>query len=179
VADLADEPPPPVGRARDGRGRPRNPRQRDRLGRPLPPGGSALSDPDRQPVEPIPDELDLSPGQALDLAQRLLDEGRAFGAHEVLEAVWKAAPAGERELWRSLAQLAVGVTHLERGNPAGACALLRRGAGGLVAYRGQAPATAAPHGIGLSGLVDTALAVAAEVEQGRDVTVPRLQLRGQ
>ena len=52
-------------------------------------------------------------------AQRLLDAGLPFHAHEVLEAAWKAAPPDERELWRGLAQLAVGLTHLQRGNGRG------------------------------------------------------------
>jgi predicted metal-dependent hydrolase len=75
----------------------------------------------------------------LDEAQRLLDAGRAFQAHEVLEATWKAAPEQERELWRGLAQLAVGLTHRQRGNNAGAAALLRRGADRIAAYASDPP----------------------------------------
>jgi hypothetical protein len=30
----------------------------------------------------VPDDLDLPTDEAIDYAQRLLDEGRAFGAHE-------------------------------------------------------------------------------------------------
>ena len=82
-------------------------RSRDALGRPLPDGH-----PDAAP--PVP-ELALPPEQALDLAQELLDDGRAFFAHEVLEAVWKACPPTERDYWQGLAQLCVGVTHLQRG----------------------------------------------------------------
>jgi predicted metal-dependent hydrolase len=54
----------------------------------------------------------------------------------VLEAVWKAAPPDERQLWRGLAQLAVGVTHSQRGNRKGAAALLQRGAANLLAHDG-------------------------------------------
>src|SRR4051812_50118175 len=82
-------------RGRDEAGRPRNARPRDRLGRPLPPGSTG--------VEPVPDELGLPPDEALDYAQRLLDEGRPFGAHEVLEAVWEAVQGtqpDEEALWR-------------------------------------------------------------------------------
>ena len=50
-----------------------------------------------------------------------------FHAHEVLEDAWKAAPEAERELWRGLAQLAVGLTHAARGNTRGGVALLERG----------------------------------------------------
>jgi uncharacterized protein len=155
---------PRPGRARDEDGRPRNDRPRDRLGRPLPPGSAG--------VEPVPDELDLGPDDALDYAQRLLDEGRAFGAHEVLEAVWKAAPPTERELWRSLAQLAVGVTHLERGNPAGARALLERGTAGLGPFR-RTP----PHGIAVDRLISQGRAVVEELATGGTPAVPVLRLR--
>jgi len=109
-------------RDRDGTGRPRNARPRDRLGRPLdrPPGTAG---PDAPPPDPPP----LEPAAALETAQRLLDDGRPFEAHEVLEAVWKSTP-DQPGLWRGLAQLAVGVTHRDRGNLRGATALLRRGA---------------------------------------------------
>jgi hypothetical protein len=124
-------------------------RARDALGRPLPDGH-----PDA--VEPVPEQA-LPPDQALDLAQRLLDEGRAFFAHEVLEAVWKAQ--GKERYWQGLAQLCVGVTHLQRGNPEGAISLLRRGSGNL------------------SGrLAVWGLAAADRIASG-DLTVPSLRLR--
>jgi len=104
-------------------------RARDALGRPVPEGS-----PDA--VEPVGDAA-LPPQQALDLAQSLLDEGRAFSAHEVLEAVWKACPVEERDYWQGLAQLCVGVTHLQRGNVEGATTLLRRGASHLTGRLAQ------------------------------------------
>ena len=106
-------------RDRDAAGRPRNARPRDELGRPLSRDAAGES--------PLPDDLTLPPGAALDLAQELIDSGRAFRAHEVLEASWKAAPPAERDLWQGLAQVAVGLTHAQRGNARGAAALLRRG----------------------------------------------------
>jgi hypothetical protein len=109
-----------TGRDRDAAGRPRSARPRDVTGRPLPRGAVG--------VPGIPEGLVVPAPEALATAQVLLDEGRPFAAHEVLEAVWKAAPAAERELWRGLAQLAVGLTHLQRGNGRGAAALLRRAA---------------------------------------------------
>ena len=110
----------------------------------------------------MPDDLVLAPEQALSLAQRYLDEGRPFQAHEVLEASWKSAPAGERDLWQGLAQIAVGLTHAQRGNATGAAALLRRGADRV---RGYLPAGAGPHGIDVAGIVQTADALAAGVER--------------
>jgi hypothetical protein len=142
-----------VGRDRDLAGRARNARPRDGLGRPLPRG--ADGDP------PAPDAPALAPAAALEAAQRLLDAGRPFHAHEVLEASWKAAPPAERDLWQGLAQLAVGLTHARRGNAAGAAALLRRGAARIGAYRGGAgtygvePAALAAAAAGLAGRIES------------------------
>ncbi len=118
-------------RDRDPAGRPRNARPRDALGRPL----------DRSAAEagqaPIPDDLAITGRDAARLADQLLREGRPFHAHEVLEAAWKSAPPGERDLWQGLAQIAVGLTHGRRGNARGAVALLRRGAQRVRAYQDQ------------------------------------------
>ena len=94
--------------------------------------------------------LALPPDAALDAAQQLLDAGRPFHAHEVLEASWKAAPPAERDLWQGLAQLAVGLTHARRGNAAGAAALLRRGASRISGY-GAAVGAAAAHAAAARG----------------------------
>ena len=72
--------------------------------------------------------------ESLQVARRLVQEGRPFSAHEVLEARWKACPVEERELWQGLAQLCVGLTHVARGNGAGAHRLVERGAGHLDSY---------------------------------------------
>ncbi len=95
-------------------------RGRDLLGRPVPVGSP----------DALPDVVDAArtPSQALALAQELLEQDRAFSAHEVLEAAWKAAPVPDRGLWQGLAQVCVGATHLQRGNAVGAVRLLRRGA---------------------------------------------------
>ena len=123
----ADDGAPDAGgsaRDRDPTGRARNARPRDELGRPLP--WSAPGQPD---VPRIPDDLTVTPAEAAELGARLLAEGHPFHAHEVFEAAWKSTPAPDRELWRGLAQIAVGLTHARRGNARGAAALLRRGAG--------------------------------------------------
>jgi len=110
-------------RDRDPRGRARNARPRDELGRPLPRSAPGAAD-----VPSIPDDLQVTPAQAAELGGRLLAENRPFHAHEVFEAAWKSTPAPEREFWRGLAQIAVGLTHARRGNARGAVTLLRRGA---------------------------------------------------
>lgn len=88
----------------------------------------------------MPEDRVLGPDDAVTEAQQLLDAGLPFAAHEVLEGAWKAAPAAERELWRGLAQLAVGLTHAQRGNSRGAVALLSRAADGLRRWDGPVPA---------------------------------------
>ena len=148
-----------LDRERDQSGRPRNARPRDALGRPLPRGGSGVAG--------VPDELVLAPDESLREAQRLLDEGRPFHAHEVLEATWKAAPADERDLWQGLAQLAVGLTHALRGNKVGAAKLLRRGAGRISGY-----ADARPHDIDISGLLSWAEELAGELDNPSRHVVP-------
>jgi uncharacterized protein len=130
-------PPAPPGRDRDGAGRARNARPRDGLGRPLERGDAG------EPT--LPDGAVLAPADALDAAQQLLDAGRPFHAHEVLEASWKAAPAPERDLWQGLAQLAVGLTHARRGNATGAAVLLRRGAERVSQYGTADRSNADPH----------------------------------
>lgn len=152
-----------TGRDRDPRGRARNARPRDGLGRPLPHTAAG--------VERVPDDLVLPPEESLTEAQRLLDAERPFHAHEVLEGTWKAAPPAERDLWQGLAQLAVGLTHQRRGNRRGAVTLLRRGAARITPY-----AVESPHGIDVAGLVAYAQRLAADVEAGGgEVTVPHLR----
>ena len=113
------------GRDRDEAGRARQARPRDALGRPLPYGQVG--------VEPVSEEP-LPPQETLAAARALVEEGRPFSAHEVLEARWKAGPEQERDLWQGLAQLCVGLTHALRGNPVGARRLLDRGIGRLEQY---------------------------------------------
>ena len=150
-------------RDRDPAGRARNNRLRDGLGRPLPR--------DSQPatgVERVPDDFLLPPRESLDEAQRLLDAGRPFHAHEVLEASWKSAPPGERDLWQGLAQIAVGLTHRERGNATGAVTLLLRGADRIAPY-----ADDPPYGVLVTGLVVTARALADDPDAAVTVRLRR------
>ncbi|RBY77593.1 DUF309 domain-containing protein [Geodermatophilus sp. TF02-6] len=151
-------------RDRDPTGRARNARPRDALGRPQPRGAVG--------EERAPEGVVRTPDEALAEAQRLLDAGRPFHAHEVLEDAWKSAPEPERQLWRGLAQLAVGLTHAARGNARGAATLLERGAGTIGPY-----AAGPPHGVDVAGLGSWARALAAEAASGRspDPRPPRLR----
>jgi hypothetical protein len=140
-----------LDREREESGRPRNARPRDALGRPLPRGEAGAVG--------VPADLVLAPRAALVEAQRLLDEGRPFHAHEVLEASWKSAPDAERDLWQGLAQLAVGLTHALRGNNLGAATLLRRGSDRISGY-----AKGPPHDIDVEGLLHWASTLAGQLD---------------
>lgn len=151
-------------RDRDESGRPRSRRPRDSLGRPLQAGSEG--------VARIPDDLELPPVETLAYAQDLLDRGLAFNAHEVLEAAWKNGPDEERALWQGLAQLAVGITHVQRGNVKGAITLLRRAAGRL--SQNDVPA---PYAIDTQGLVDFAYVLINHLADGAEVTAECLRPR--
>ncbi|MFE0024541.1 DUF309 domain-containing protein [Amycolatopsis sp. NPDC059021] len=150
-------------RDRDDAGRARNARPRDGLGRPLPYGAEG--------VERQPEGIARTPAETVIEAQRLLDEGKPFHAHEVFEDAWKATDGPTRELWRGLAQLAVGLTHAARGNCVGAAALLERGAANIEPFRAEPP-----HGIDVAGLQEWARSLAAEAKDRVRVepVVPRL-----
>lgn len=150
-------------RDRDRTGRARNERPRDRLGRPLPRGASGVA---RQP-----EGILRTPDQTLVEAQRLLDSGLPFHAHEVLEDAWKTSPEARRALWKGLAQLAVGATHAARGNITGAAILLRRGADHIEPYQTQPP-----HDIDVAGLVRWARDHATKLDAGvSQLPTPRLR----
>ncbi|MFD5506645.1 DUF309 domain-containing protein [Streptomyces sp. NPDC127051] len=162
-------------RDRDGEGRARSARPRDGLGRPL-----AYGEPG---VERQPEGVVRTPAETVAEAQRLLDAGMPFHAHEVFEDAWKSGPEAEAPLWRALAQLAVGLTHAARGNAVGGARLLRRGAEAL-AVAGPETASArggGPYGIDLPGLVRWARELALRVDEGRAVDAaaqaPRLAFR--
>jgi hypothetical protein len=146
-----DRPPAPR-RDRDAAGRARNARPRDAAGRPLVRGAPGIAR--------VPDDLALPPSEALREAQRLISAGQPFAAHDVLEAVWKATSGSSRPLWRALAQLAVGLTHLQRGNRVGAVALLRRGGAGLLDHE----RACAAYGVDAADLATRAGALADAVE---------------
>jgi predicted metal-dependent hydrolase len=151
-------------RDRDESGRAHNLRPRDALGRPLPHGSTG--------VERIPDDLQLSAQDSLTYAQELIDRGLAFSAHEVLEAAWKNAPAADRGMWQGLAQLAVGITHVQRGNTAGATAVLRR-----AAERLSQSGRLAGHDVDVKGLIDHAERLIADLDCDIDIAEQRLRPR--
>ncbi|MFH8891148.1 DUF309 domain-containing protein [Streptomyces sp. NPDC017949] len=145
-------------RDRDCEGRARSARPRDGLGRPLPYGAAG--------VERQPEGVVRSPAATVAEAQRLLDAGMPFHAHEVFEDAWKSGPADAAPLWRGLAQLAVGLTHAARGNALGGARLLRRGAASL-------DGVTRTYGLDLPGLVRWAGELAHRVDGGAVVDAAR------
>ena len=166
-------------RDRDTGGRARNARPRDALGRPLDRSGDGAG------ADRIPDDLLLAGPDAARLADELLRAGRPFHAHEVLEASWKSGPAGERDLWQGLAQIAVGLTHAHRGNARGAVALLTRGTQRVRAYQAAAaaassaasPAQDRPYEIDLAAFLAASEALAARIDCGGLADIPAADLR--
>jgi uncharacterized protein len=146
-------------RDRTPEGKPQNARPRDALGRPLPYG--------EEGVEPLPEDLQLEPAEAITEGQRLLDHGHPFQAHEVFEAVWKSGPPDERPLWQGLAQLAVGLTHLLRGNPSGATSLLKQGQARIRHYEDEPP-----YGLDIDGLSAWADHLITEIERDQPIPEP-------
>lgn len=141
-------------RDRDSGGRARSARPRDATGRPLAPGAPG--------IPRAPEGIELTPSQALAEAERLLGADLPFQAHDVFEDLWKrrrSAGASDTVLWQGLAQLCVGLTHLQRGNRTGAVALLRRGADNLAAFV-DVP--------GVHSVAEWAGAAAEVIEAGRD-----------
>jgi uncharacterized protein len=163
-------PPEPPGdaqpRDRDPAGRPRNARPRDELGRPLP--RTAAGDPLQ-----VPDDLSVTPAEAAALGGSLLADDRPFHAHEVFEAAWKSSSGPDRELWRGLAQIAVGLTHARRGNATGAVTLLRRGADRV----GRYPGDPGRYGVDPGFVAESAAGIAVRIERDGLPAVPAAALR--
>jgi hypothetical protein len=155
----------PVNRDRDATGRARNARPRDALGRPLPYGSADVP---RQP-----EGQRRTPDETIVEAQRLLNAGLPFHAHEVFEDAWKASAGPDRALWKGLAQLAVGLTHVGRGNLRGARTLLHRGADAIAPYRDDPP-----YGLDIDSLCRWVDDAVADLDGPDPVAVPALpQLR--
>ena len=129
-----------IPRDRDAAGRARNSRPRDEYGRPLPYGSDN--------VERQPEGVVRTPQETINQAQELLDSQKPFHAHEVFEDAWKSAAGPDRELWKGMAQLAVGLTHLGRGNLRGAQTLLQRGSRAVAVYSDQSP-----YGLDIAGIL--------------------------
>ena len=70
----------------------------------------------------------------LDHGIELFNRAEFFDAHEVLEDVWRAAPAEEKKFLQGMIQVAVALYHYGNGNSIGARSVLRRGFRNLSRY---------------------------------------------
>ena len=137
-------------RDRDPAGRARNSRPRDDFGRPLPYGAARRTR--------VPDDLALPPVEAVAEAQRYLDEGHPFQAHEVLEASWKAAPPRNAGCGARSPRSASASRMPSAATPSGASTLLAQGPTGSRDYAGSRP-----YGIGVDRIAREAAAWAQDV----------------
>ena len=64
----------------------------------------------------------------------MFNQAEFFEAHEVLEDVWRAAPALEKKFLQGVIQIAVALHHHSTGNRIGACSLLKRATKNLRDY---------------------------------------------
>ena len=142
-------------RDRNPEGRPEQGRPRDATGKPLPKGSGPSW---REKLRALDEAKALPKDEAIAEAESLVLTGQPFYAHEVLEGPWHLAEPAERAFWQGLAQVAVGLTHIQRGNAVGARSLLRSGAEKLAAYEDG------HEGVAVSRVVDTARALADRVE---------------
>jgi len=94
---------------------------------------------------------------------------RFFQAHEAWETAWHPSPADEREFWQGITQIAVGFTHVQRGNPTGAVTLLERGAARLAGFG------TAHRGIPVATLARAAQEAALVVARGEPVVFPTIE----
>jgi predicted metal-dependent hydrolase len=115
--------------------------------------------------------------EAAALGASLLARDRPFHAHEVFEAAWKSTSGPDRELWRGLAQIAVGLTHARRGNARGAVALLRRGAQRVSDHPGDSRFSGVDAGFVAAAADDIATRIERDGLPGVPVAALRLALR--
>src|SRR5215470_8865676 len=90
----------------------------------------------------------------------LFNTGEFFECHEVLEEEWTPERGPRRLFLQALIHVAVGLYHLERGNPTGAIRQLRKGLRKLAGYLPVC------EGIDTARLYNDALAVLECVEAG-------------
>jgi predicted metal-dependent hydrolase len=142
-------------RDRNAAGRAENRRPRDATGKPLARDAGPSW---RERLRAADEARALPKHEAIAEAERLVLTGQPFYAHEVLEGPWHLADPAERAFWQGLAQVAVGLTHAQRGNLTGARSLLRSGAEKLAPYEDG------HEGVAVSRVVAQATDLAERVE---------------
>jgi predicted metal-dependent hydrolase len=85
---------------------------------------------------------------SIEVALELVRDGCGFEAHELLEDLWRAAPAPERDLYQGLVHVAVATYQESRGNEVGRIRQLEK------AIRRLTPYAPSYEGIAIAGLLD-------------------------
>ncbi|MDR3045469.1 MAG: DUF309 domain-containing protein [Desulfovibrio sp.] len=141
-----------------------------------PQGGDGGRTPDGEmpgsgpPARHIPDGRTPDEIRRFDRALALFEAGAWFTCHEVLEHLWLDETRPQRDVYKGILQIAVGLLHEENGNRTGALRLLERGAVHLV------PFLPAWFGVNLAALREEALrlrAVLADVPPGQRLDATR------
>lgn len=68
---------------------------------------------------------------------QLFNRGEFFDAHEVLEDVWRAAPAEQKKFLQGVVQLAVAFHHYSTGNRTGMKSVMERGVKNIRQHHGD------------------------------------------
>ena len=97
---------------------------------------------------------------------KLFNSAEFFEAHEVLEDVWRGAPAAEKKFLQGLIQVAVALHHHSTGNRVGSRSLLTRARRNLSGYPDELG------GIDLKPLMESLARWQEALEDGQPV--PRL-----
>lgn len=124
----------------------------------------------RTPASHTPDDRTQDEIRRFDRALALFEAGAWFTCHEVLERLWLDETRPQRDVYKGILQIAVGLLHEDNGNRAGALRLLERGASHL------APFLPAWFGVDLATLRDEALrlrAVLAALPPGQRLDAER------
>ncbi len=110
---------------------------------------------------------------------RLFNEEAFFDAHEHLEGIWRETTGESRMFLQGLIQVCAGFHHLQNGNPAGAAALLGRGADKMRGYSKEYM------GVDLTALLARVDAARVQVERMAEgtaaigpVAFPKIELHG-
>ncbi len=103
----------------------------------------------------------------------LLNAEQFFEAHEVLEDVWRAAPASEKTYLQGLVQIAVALHHYTHGNLVGARSVLAR------AHRNLREAPAAFRGLDIAELRHLLAACEQDLQRGDIIlNLPKVRFSG-
>ena len=105
----------------------------------------------------------MADAAAIGAALELVRAGDGFAAHEQLEDLWRAAPAGERDLYQGLVHVAVATYQESRANAVGRERQLEKAA------RRLAPYAPAYEGLDIAALLDWC---AASLEADRCPPLP-------